>query len=284
MLPGSIRKLSYNPAVRSVVQQLHLGGFARRLYCRLLSSNGILQMSCLGVNATFHAQNHQQLSFVDSIITTERKVIEATLSELAEGDVFLDVGSHYGIYSILASKLVGAAGRVIAVEPHPGAVEILRHNLLFNHCQNVDVINVAFSDTAGLLPLAYSQHGSHLRRASDPIASVHQVQAATGDEALTNFPVPNALKIDVEGHEFAVLQGLRHTLNHPACRVLCLEIHPPLLPPGVDQSGILAFIQNCGFTISSRSARACEVHVIATRLSQPDCESQPGTKTDAVGN
>jgi FkbM family methyltransferase len=265
MLPASIRKLSYNPAVRGLVQQFHLGGLARRLYCRLLSSSGVLQISCLGVHSTFHAENHQQLAFVDSIITTEKNVIEATLSELANGDVFLDVGSHYGIYSVLASKLVGTTGRVIAIEPHPGTLAILRENIASNHCENVDVLNVALSDTAGLLALAYNQHGSHVQRASDPISSVHQLDAVAGDEVLANFSIPNVVKIDVEGHEFAVLRGLRRTLSHTGCRLLCLEIHPPLLPAGENEEEILAFIRDSGFTISSQSARSHEIHVVATR-------------------
>jgi FkbM family methyltransferase len=265
MLPSTIRKLSYNPAVRGVVQRLRLGQYARRLYCRLLSSSGILQVSCLDVNVVFKTHNSQQLAFIDFIATTERSAIEATLSGLAPGDVFLDVGSHYGIYTVLASKLVGATGRVIAVEPHPGALRVLEENITFNHCENVRIMNVAFSDKAGSLALAYDEHGSHLQRTSDPTSSVHMVQALAGDEALLDSSVPNAVKIDVEGHEFAVLCGLQRMLASAACRVLCLEIHPALLPSGINQEGILTFVRNCGLSISSENVRSGEVHVVASR-------------------
>jgi FkbM family methyltransferase len=267
MLPQSIRKLSYNPAVRGVVQHLRLGRFARRLYCRLLSTSGVLQLSCLGVEAVFKTHNSQQLAFVDCILTTERSAVEATLSSLAGGDMFLDVGSHYGIYSVLASKLVGATGQVIAVEPHPGALQILQENLAVNGCENVEVMKVAFSDKTGPLALSYNEHGSHRQRPSDSAPSIHAVQAIAGDEALRNYPVPTAVKIDVEGHEFAVLCGLKQTLSKPSCRLLCLEIHPNLLPPGVTQDSIAEFIRNCGFTVLSKSIRSTEVHIVAIRPS-----------------
>jgi FkbM family methyltransferase len=266
MIPSSIRRMSYAPAVRWVVQRLHLGGVARRFYCRLLSRSGALKTSCLGITATFKAHNYRQLAFVDSILTTERAAIETTLRDLKPGDVFLDVGCHYGIYSVLASKLVGSTGRVFAVEPHPGTLEILRENLSLNGSENVHVLNVALTDTTGSLALSYNENGSHRQRASDAISTVHIVQAVSGDELLTHSPVPTVIKIDVEGHEFAVLCGLKRTLSKSVCRRLCLEIHPHLLPSAVGLNEIMSLVRSCGFEIISEIARPPEVHVIASRL------------------
>jgi FkbM family methyltransferase len=265
MLPVSIRKFSCNPVVRACARRLHLTHFARTLYCSLLSSNGELQVSCLGVNAVFKTRSSKQLAFVDYIFTTERETIEAALSPLRAGDTFLDVGSHYGTYAVLASKLVGPTGKVIAVEPHPESLEILRENLAANHCENVEVLNFAFSDTTAPLALAYNKYCAGPQRASDPVSAVHTTQGVAGDEALRNNPTPAAVKIDVEGHEFAVLFGLKHTLSAAACRMLCLEVHPSLLPSGITQEGIITFIRNCGLKVLRESARSTDFHVVATR-------------------
>jgi FkbM family methyltransferase len=264
-LPGTIRRLSYNRKLRNIARRLHIGRFARRVYCRLLSGGGALQISCLGVSAVFKTNNSNQLAFVDCIFTTEREVIEATLCKLRPGDVFLDVGCHYGIYSVLASKLVGPTGRVVAVEPHPATLEVLRENLAFNNCLNVEVLNLALSDKASSLALAFNENGSHRQRETDPLSAVHNVPAIAGDDFLNMLPVPSVIKIDVEGHEFAVLSGLQRTLSSPECRMLCLEIHPQLLPKDVTERSILKYICDCGFCISSQIARAPEVHVIAVR-------------------
>jgi FkbM family methyltransferase len=265
MLPAAVRKLSCNPFVRSVAHHLHVTKLARSVYCRLLSRDGDLHVSCLGVEAVFRAHNDKQLAFLDYILTTERKAIEEVLCHLTEGDTFLDVGSHFGIFSVLASKLVGRCGSVIAVEPHEGAAQLLRENLDANRCENVTVLNVAFSDTSGPLKLVYHENGIGLQPSSDPTASQHAIQGVAGDKALQNFSTPAAVKIDVEGHEYAVLTGLRQTLSNELCRLLSIEIHPTLLPSGISRDRIKSFIEECGFRVVSETIRAAETQVLAAR-------------------
>jgi FkbM family methyltransferase len=219
----------------------------------------------LGVTAVFKTSSSKQLAFVDYSVISERRVIEATLCSLKAGDTFLDVGCHYGIYSVLASKLVGSAGRVIAVEPHPESLEVLKENLALNCCENVEILNLAFSDTTGPLTLEYNENCAGPPRGSAPPSTLHTAQGMAGDEALRNAAVPTTVKIDVDGHEYAVLCGLKQTLSSPVCRRLCLEIHPPALPPGINEDVILKFIRNCGFNIVSETARSAELHVVASR-------------------
>jgi FkbM family methyltransferase len=265
MLPAAIRKLSCSPVVRGVAHHLHLTQFARSVYCRLLARDGELRVSCLGVDAVFKSRNSKQLVFVDYILTTERSIIEETLRDLKEGDTFLDVGCHYGIFSVLASKLVGPKGRVIAVEPHPESLQVLRENLVANHCKNVNVLEVAFTDKTSPVTMAYDVNFAVLVRETDPSMAVYTTQGTAGDEALSSMPVPNAIKIDVEGHEFAVLQGLRQTLSNASCRRVGLEVHPGLLPTGVDQDSIVTFLRDCGLNVQNESARSAAVHLIAAR-------------------
>jgi FkbM family methyltransferase len=166
---------------------------------------------------------------------------------------------------VLASKLVGPTGRVVAVEPHPGVLEVLRRNIAFNGCENIEVLSLALSDKTGLLALTYTENGSGWHRETDPVSTVHNVQAITGDEILNRFPTASGIKIDVEGHEFAVLSGLQRTLSSMACRLLCLEIHPELLPKGVTEESILTYIAKCGFSTASHTARAAQVLLVAVR-------------------
>ena len=58
---------------------------------------------------------------------------------LKRGDVFVDAGSNIGYYTILASRLVGTSGRVIACEMMPETAQSLRKNILDNKCLNVEV-------------------------------------------------------------------------------------------------------------------------------------------------
>ena len=263
MLPATIRKFSYNPIARTIAQHLHLGALARRLYCRLLSDDGRLRFSCLGVTAVLNTHTSNQLAFVDCVVTRERDVIEETLHTLMAGDTFLDVGCHYGVYSIIAAKLVGSAGRVIAIEPHPDTFRIFQENVDLNQCANVEMLNVALSDETGSLALSFNENGSHRQRPSDPVQSVHIVPMLAGDEVVNSRSVPALIKIDVEGHEFAVLSGLKRTLSDPNCRVVGVEVHPLFLPPGITRESVIRLLRDCGFDTVKESARPSMTDVSA---------------------
>jgi hypothetical protein len=58
-----------------------------------------------------------------------------------QGDIVVDVGAHMGKYTIIASKRVGANGKVIAIEAHPGNYEMLNRNIKLNGLTNVTTLN-----------------------------------------------------------------------------------------------------------------------------------------------
>ena len=274
MLPSAVRKLSYNPVARTIAQRLHAGALARSIYCRLLSRDGVLHFSCLGVSGTIRTHGTSQLAFVDCVVTREKDVIEETLRHLGPGDTFVDMGSHYGVYSVLASKIVGPSGRVVAVEPHPETFRICCDTVALNQCRNVEILNVAFTNETGELSMSFNENGSHRQRPSDSPSSVHLVPAMIGDEALEAYGTPAAIKVDVEGHEFAVLSGLRRVLSDQACRLLCVEIHPDVLPHGVTSDLIFNMITEFGFnrirqmprsSMANLTAGSKEILAIATR-------------------
>lgn len=60
--------------------------------------------------------------------------------------------------------------------------------------------------------------------------------------------IPRAVEIDVEGYEYSALRGLQKALAHPACELLCCEIHPSFMPPGVDAAVFVEFVKSLGFT------------------------------------
>jgi SAM-dependent methyltransferase len=65
------------------------------------------------------------------------------------GDIVYDIGAHYGYYTLLASELVGASGKVFAVEPCPRNLAFLRRHIALNGCSNVQVLELAIADQEG---------------------------------------------------------------------------------------------------------------------------------------
>jgi len=67
-----------------------------------------------------------------------------------EGSTVFDIGANAGFYTVLASALVGANGRVFAFEPVPSNLHYLREHLRLNAIKNVSVIEAAVSDRTGV--------------------------------------------------------------------------------------------------------------------------------------
>src|SRR5947207_4362897 len=74
--------------------------------------------------------------------------VDRTLRRLARpGEVALDIGANIGATSLVLARAVGPRGRVVAFEPHPANVVLLRANLSANTLSMVDVHELALSDT-----------------------------------------------------------------------------------------------------------------------------------------
>ena len=84
----------------------------------------------------------------------EENVTEAIVTALRPGDVFLDVGANIGYFTVLAARVVGAGGRVVAFEPHDGARAILEALVQRNDVSAcVEIVPLALAGAAGDVPL-----------------------------------------------------------------------------------------------------------------------------------
>jgi FkbM family methyltransferase len=148
--------------------------------------------------------------------TYERALQDLIAHELNPGDVFYDVGANVGFFSLLASVLVGPAGRVVAFEPLPRNIELLRANLDLNACTNVSIVAAAVAEAAG--STRFTVGGSPSMGSMDASQGI-EVCVVGLDELLDSGdqPVPAAIKMDIEGAESRALSGARKTLeaHHP---------------------------------------------------------------------
>ncbi|HKG70613.1 MAG TPA: FkbM family methyltransferase [Nitrososphaeraceae archaeon] len=155
----------------------------------------------------------------------------------AVGNIVIDVGAHVGRYTILASKLVGRSGKVIAVEAHPGNFQLLKRNLQLNNSENnVITFNCAAycKDTPQLrLFLAGEERGNTIyntvmesRYATEKFVSVPALKL---DSIVQHLGIQaheiNWIKIDVEGAEYEVLQGAQNILSNSRDISVLIEIH-----------------------------------------------------------
>lgn len=135
---------------------------------------------------------------------------------LKKGDVFLDIGANIGLFSLLASKLVGEQGKIICFEPSTDVYSRLKENISSNNFTNIDSRNIGLSDKKGELTFYTSKNGhdawnSFAPSQDDKLEKEIKVEVSTLDYELLdiNKTLIKLVKIDVEGWEKFVLNGGR---------------------------------------------------------------------------
>jgi FkbM family methyltransferase len=155
---------------------------------------------------------------------------------LRTGDVFLDIGAHVGYFSTLAGHIVGNTGQVVAFEPHPEAVATLRAATVVNGLSGaIEIVEAAAGNAAGTVRFFLSVDPvlSTIDPARSP-ARDHftfdrsiEVRQLTVDAWLADrkdlTPRIRAIKIDVEGTEADVVEGMRGTLAACPRAVILVE-------------------------------------------------------------
>jgi len=165
---------------------------------------------------------------------SEIRLAKLILNTLKHGDTFLDVGAHYGYFSLLASNIVGAQGNVYSIEASKSTFGVLSQNL--EDHSNITPFNIAISNQRGQLdfyeyPLLYSEYNSldseqydKAKWAKNIDPKVIKIDAFPLDEFVQERNiVPDFIKIDVEGVEDKVVQGMNKILNSDKAPLIAME-------------------------------------------------------------
>lgn len=172
----------------------------------------------------------------------EVSITKVIKSRLKPGDVFVDAGANIGVYSVLASRLVGQDGKVISFEMMPETARILREHLSENQCQNATVIEGALSDAPGQTVTAYvegEKHGKSSIIRKDNCVEV-SVKTTTLNEELRDVPLIHLMKMDLEGAELGALKGMGHDLQK--VQAIIFENR--------DAKDVVSFIEEHGFKVT----------------------------------
>ncbi len=126
------------------------------------------------------------------------------------GDVIVDVGANYGVYTLVAAQHAGPDGKVIAFEPSAATAGWLRESIATNRFSHITLIEKAVSNQPGTGRLS-AEANSELNRLETPSAptggesvALTTLDATRRDLALTQV---DFVKIDAEGHEVKVIEG-----------------------------------------------------------------------------
>ncbi|HWB50482.1 MAG TPA: FkbM family methyltransferase [Stellaceae bacterium] len=163
----------------------------------------------------------------------EADVTALLLNALDRDTVFVDVGANIGYFTCLAGSIIGTQGRgrVIAIEPNPACLALLDANLIVNWSMcDIAVHRLAAANFTGSAKLSIPSRrapNAHLQldgTAAD--GEVCEVPVTTLDNLLPPDLAVDFMKIDVEGHEWSVLDGARSVIERSPRLHILIEWSP----------------------------------------------------------
>jgi FkbM family methyltransferase len=211
--------------------------------------------------------------FIANLLTSkeyEDKFGNAISSKIKLGDIVWDIGANRGIYTQIFLDRIGSQGKVVAFEPAPSCYSELQKKYESNSL--VQLKNIAVGSSNTILSMNIE---------ADPLAATHKIvdqNDINNDDSLIKVQVrsldslieseadliPNVIKIDVEGYEGQVLDGMKNLLTYKQIRCIGIEVHFGLLNErgeGNRPQQIEKALKENGFVVDWTDSS----HIIATR-------------------
>jgi len=250
----------------------------REIYYRSVSARGHYSLGLNNQVVEFSAPTSTLVQRNRQRFKSESEELRDFLGVIKEDDVVYDIGANTGLYSLFAARKC-PQGTVVAFEPYPPNIRVLERDITRNSLDNVKVIKSALSDSVGEIEFSWPidddiGYGSS-SIGTDDTEGETTVPTTTGNILVADgeIPPPNVVKIDVEGAEPLVIDGLDEVLTEPSCRAVYCEVHLPGVskrPSIQDFGGSIEELENwlieLGFSVQRLQAeKASEVTVVAKK-------------------
>jgi FkbM family methyltransferase len=207
-----------------------------------------------GYAYSFRCEDPWEVLWATTLLQDEQGTIRWISSEVTAGDVFYDIGASTGIYSLFAGRRVGTEGVVYAFEPHIASARSLLHNVGHNGLTGqVKVMSCALTDGEEYLEFDYrsARPGAYVpekEREAPPLFS--ELKHATSVDRLVEsgaIQPASLIKIDVDGAELQVLEGMGSLLREKTPRSVQVEVSPQ------SSEAVHEFMEDHGFTSVERN-------------------------------
>lgn len=157
--------------------------------------------------------------------TYEKGTLVLLMGFLEKGSSCVDVGANIGLMTVAMARIVGAQGKVFAIEPNPAAREILQYNIEINQLENVSVLPYAIGSNSTQATMYDGVDGNRGRASLLAFGGteIGVVQIRTLAEVIPADVKIDLVKVDVEGYELNVLKGMSSLLERQYSPALIVE-------------------------------------------------------------
>ncbi|MGI0058014.1 MAG: FkbM family methyltransferase [Nitrosarchaeum sp.] len=174
--------------------------------------------------------------------------------EVKQGDVVIDIGANIGYFTLIFAKLVGDKGKVFAFEPDPTNFELLKKNVEINGYKNVVLEQKALSDNQGKMMLSLNKvntAGHQLDFKNEKSSNSVEVDVLSLDKYFSKHIIDiNFIKMDVEGAESNIIQGMTNILKNSKSLKMIVEYNPIAINEiGLNPKNYLNLLVENGFCL-----------------------------------
>lgn len=228
------RKALRKSPLKRPLEILGLNKVSKHFYENGVLKQGYLPATVLGTKLTFCVSSRHEITELDGFAAdeTEGLFITRLLDSLKPGDVFYDIGANVGVVSMLAAKRGVAGVKVFSFEPEPRNFSQLSRNIEKNGITTIHPQQLALGNATGSATLFVTGDVGSGFHSLVPGANAENTKVEIKIETAAKFAdqkgeLPTVVKIDVEGAETDVIQGLLPLLDRGYPRELFIEVHPP---------------------------------------------------------
>ena len=196
----------------------------------------------------------------DGLALSIFKIYEPNQTEIVkkyvhEGDIVVDIGAHVGYYTLLMAQLVGKNGKVYSFEPDPVNFQLLKKSVEINGFENVVLIQKAVSNITDKVKLFLGDNDSAINRIYD--AKLGDAKESIDVESIRideyfkeNDELIDFIKIDSEGSEIKIINGMKQFLSRNQELVMMTEFFPFLIKKSGDEPNqYLKSLEKSGFSL-----------------------------------
>jgi FkbM family methyltransferase len=255
------------------------GQLIRRLaYTLALSRNSSSAKTPWGIPICFDPHELHGRSML-TLGLADLRVSEIISRVVRPGDMAVDVGANIGIMTSLMAARAGLAGRVFSFEPHPATYIFLEKNIASIRniigASTVKIHMKALSDvsSSGFIcePPGFSANSGIACITKSPLNDSigHQVSLSKFDDIFNDFKRIRLVKIDVEGHEDNVLQGMHKSLASGVIDFVICEEFRPLPSPASN------YLVDCGYEVFQIDRSFWDVTLMPIALNPSPIEGEP---------
>ena len=187
----------------------------------------VLNKWCEGVSIALPNTSNSKLAYCGR--HPERSIVSAMDKHLFPGSVFVDVGAHVGVYSLVAAKRVGPTGLAIAIEPQSIGIAAIQISASLNGFDHLRAIHGVLGSASGSMTVDFETFGAVVAGESSSEKNDLAVSCWTLDDLADQNQLKeiHLLKLDAGGNEAAVLQGAEQLLKNHQLKAVVMKLYNP---------------------------------------------------------